>query len=70
MGLLGKIFGTEDPVRIAHPIVAKINALEKEFEKLTREELIGKTRHWQQQIRDLSRPAGTLSSSAGRGESC
>ncbi|MBI4054240.1 MAG: preprotein translocase subunit SecA [Candidatus Doudnabacteria bacterium] len=72
MGLLGKILGIEDPVQSAHKIVDEINALEKQFEGLSREQLIEKTRKWQKEIRDLTQshnaPSPPLKLRGGRGE--
>ena len=63
--MLGKLFGFDNPVKAAQKTVENINALEKEFEALSREQLREKTKEWRDRLRDLTRPSGTL---AGIGE--
>jgi len=52
--LAKKVFGTPNDrkVKATRPIVEKVNALEPEFEKLTDEELIGKTAEFVQRVAD------------------
>lgn len=52
--LAKKVFGTPNDrkVKATRPLIAKINALEPEFEKLSDEELIGKTAEFKQRIAD------------------
>ena len=53
-GLASKIFGSsnERRVKIFRPNVAAINALEPEIEKLTDDELRGRTETFRQQLKD------------------
>ena len=61
MAFLGKLFGVEDPAKAARPLVEKINELESDFEKLSGEQLVEKTREWQKEIskyRNIERGKG------------
>ena len=51
MSFITRLFGAENPVKTTKPIVEKINSLEKEFEPLSREELVAKTKKWQDDLR-------------------
>ena len=53
MGILGKLFGSENPVDSTQPLVAKINTLAPGFEKLSHEELKAKTKTWQDELKTL-----------------
>ena len=52
MGLVQKVFGTHSQreLKRVYPIVDKIEALEPEFEKLTDDELRGKTREYKERL--------------------
>ena len=51
MGLFGKLFGSENPVKGAQTIVEKINELEPAFERLSHEQLRAKTAKWQGELK-------------------
>lgn len=53
MNFFGKILGLEDPAKTAWPVIEKINALEKEVERLSAEEFKEQTRKWQEEIKTL-----------------
>lgn len=54
MAFLGKLFGIEDPVKKARPLVDQVNQLEKTFESLSHEQLLVKTRQWQDALKKLN----------------
>lgn len=49
--MFGKLFGIENPAKKAEKFITRINALERIFESLSREQLLEKTQKWQSELK-------------------
>src|SRR3989344_5668106 len=70
MSFLSKIFGdaNERYIKSLEPLIDRINSLEPEFEKLSDEELIDKSREFRDRLKEGPSTSSTSSLQAGLGQ--